>query len=871
MNLSQRLDGGCGAEWWGAGGEALRALWACVGVSRSAFSAVLTLRCQSRSMYDLARFRLLAPIACGLLLVASTSGANAQALNKSTDQLLAEARSSIATDPDRATMLIERVERNVRSMPRSRGRMLAYAKLLWLRGEINLRANNLGVAHQEIEVALKLAERIPGSLELQADLLKAEGTLHAQEGAPARALDNYQRAFSIYQQINSLRSQSVVLQLIAQLYVDANDFDSARKYFRQAGELYDKDPALSVILRNNLGNAFLQLDRLDDASEEYRKALLIAHQTNSRNLEATVLANLARSELENGEIDAAERSVARAFQLVGGGDARGMAPHLNATAARAAFKRGQLKAAIALINRAFEGVNLDQTDAAFRNDHLIAYQIYSRAGDSARALKHLEALKRLTDEATKVATTTSAALMAARFDYANQELRIAKLQAEQANRRTEIERARAHFQRAIFLVAAVATAIGFGLLGFFLMTLRRSRNEVRAANAGLAETNLALEKALAAKTEFLATTSHEIRTPLNGILGMTQVMLADPALPDPTRERIGVVHGAGITMRALVDDILDVAKMETGNLTIEPLPMDLPAMLRDVARLWEEQARAKGVGFAIDLSGAPQWIVGDAGRLRQIVFNLLSNALKFTEAGQIGVAAHAAGDRLCIVVRDSGIGIPAEKCELIFESFKQVDASMTRRFGGTGLGLTICRNLAHAMGGTIRVESREGEGSSFTVELPLVLADPVAAAGPAAGSGVLVLERNPIARSMVRTLLEARDVPAGFAAKPQEAIECLSGGAFGVLLIDEASLDAQGDARFAKVAELVAAANRVHAASIVLWSGDSTEEQALLAVTGIGRVLRKPVSGATLVEVLMSEWDAIRKNYANLPLVSEAA
>ncbi|RYD22687.1 MAG: hypothetical protein EOP89_12570, partial [Lysobacteraceae bacterium] len=164
-------------------------------------------------------------------------------------------------------------------------------------------------------------------------------------------------------------------------------------------------------------------------------------------------------------------------------------------------------------------------------------------GRADLALAHLAAMKRIDDDATRLATTTSTALMAARFDFTNQELRIATLRGQELQRRIELEQTRASTQRTIFYGGAGAAAIIVGLLVFALVSIRRSRDEVRAANAELGESNEALSRALAAKTEFLATTSHEIRTPLNGILGMTEVMLSDPALAPLMRDRLGVVHG----------------------------------------------------------------------------------------------------------------------------------------------------------------------------------------------------------------------------------------------------------------------------------------------------------------------------------------
>ncbi|MFN3435939.1 MAG: ATP-binding protein, partial [Sphingomonas sp.] len=176
--------------------------------------------------------------------------------------------------------------------------------------------------------------------------------------------------------------------------------------------------------------------------------------------------------------------------------------------------------------------------------------------------------------------------------------------------------------------------------------------------------------------------------------------------------------------------------------------------------------------FTLSHADTPRWIETDPGRLRQIVFNLLSNAVKFTERGELAVAVAAAGDRLRLTIRDTGIGIPADKFDEVFESFKQVDAGTTRQFGGTGLGLAIVRNLAQALDGDVTVASVVGEGSTFTVDLPLRLVDAPDWAVEVAGDGehLVVLDRNPIVRGMLRTLLAPHFATVEFAATLDEAV-----------------------------------------------------------------------------------------------------
>ena len=556
------------------------------------------------------------------------------------------------------------------------------------------------------------------------------------------------------------------------------------------------------------------------------------------------------------------------MRLTNGGEAGIWRPQVLAVAAQIALQRRDYARARALIAQRFAGVDPTTTTLAFREAHQTAYETYRALGETEQALVHLAALKRLDDKATTLATSTSTALMAARFDFANQELRITKLRYDEGQRAVAYERANAQTQRYMFLGGAIATAVVIGLLVFALVTSRRSRLRVDAANEDLADTNCALAKALAAKTEFLATTSHEIRTPLNGILGMTQVMLADGTIGSATRDRLGIVHGAGLTMRALVDDILDVAKMETGNLTIERVPFDLAVTIRDATRLWEDQAKAKGVAFARDLERCPEMIEGDAARVRQIAFNLLSNALKFTPVGRITLTVEPDGhDRYRIVIADTGIGIPPEKREEIFESFRQADAGTTRQFGGTGLGLAICRNLARAMGGDISVESVVGTGSTFTVSLPLIHA-PAPAAGETAGHeapGILIVDRNPISRAMLRALMLPHCETVIFAASIMDAITDFSAMHISRILLDDMTVRADPEPLLS-LGRLSALAHDHDVHVALLWAVTAEQEQDELVATGVDLVIVKPVTGADLSDQLFA-----LSNPAIEYLVSDAA
>lgn len=788
-------------------------------------------------------------------------------------QFVAAAKESMRANPSEAASLASQAERSIRSLPPNDDTRLALAETEWLQGEAFLRLNDVDRAAPMIDRGLRALASIKRPLKLRGDLLLSRGGVHTVQANVAGALVDYQTAHNIYRQLGETRSQAIALQQIASLYREADDFETAMKYDSQSAEIYRGDFGLEVSNYNNRGNYLVENGRYAEAETQYRLALVSARKIKSSILQARILGNIARTQLRAGELGAADRTIASGLHLTTAGKGQAWHDQILAIAAQAALQRGQFQKAAAAISSTFRGVDLTDTSLSFRDAHDTAYQIFSKMGRNDLALRHLEALKRLDDKTAKLAASTNTALMAARFDDANKDAKIATLKANEAMQSAAFEKAQARQQRVVFVGVVLASLVAVGMLIFGLITLRRSRNEVRAANVHLAGTNAALEKALAAKTEFLATTSHEIRTPLNGILGMTQVMLADQGLAAPMRDRLTVVHGAGVTMRALVDDILDVAKMETGNLTLECVPVDLPATLREVSRLWDDQARARGIGFVVDLEQSPVMIEGDSARLRQIVFNLLSNALKFTSSGTVTLTATTTDDqRLRIAVADTGIGIPADKLEVIFESFRQVDAGTTRQFGGTGLGLSICRNLARAMGGEVTVTSTPGQGSCFAVTLPLVLAVAAEAETGQAqvGPSLLIVDRNPISRSMLRALLAPRAGEVVFASSADEAVRLIADCAPRDVLIDDITVRAESDIDAALT--LIAATALVKGARVsLLWPIAEAAETRRLTATGISQIISKPISGVDLIEALYPLPLQSLAAAETQPLVSKAA
>lgn len=782
------------------------------------------------------------------------------------ESLIGETKAKMLVDPAMALESAQRAAAVAQSLD-AKSRDVSVATAEWLQGEAYVRMNNAPKAKALIDHAIALVSKSNRGTKLNGDLLLSRGGVDTARADVASALADYQNAHAIFSAIGDSRSQAIAIISIGLLYQEAGDFQNALKYYNQIEELGIKDDNLTIAVLVNKGVTLQGLERFNESQSTMRQALEIADRLQSFAIRAQILRNIARGQLEAGQLAAADKTIAMGFQASRGGDAASSRAHFLVLSAWSARLHGRLGEAERLIRRAFGMVGTESSTLDLREGHKTAYDIFKQTGNEAQALVHLEALKKFDDETSKLAASANTALAAANFDFANQELKIEKLKRAELQRNIDDTKQRARTQQQIFAVLGVATLIIVAMLVFGLITIRRSRNEVRAANVDLGLTNAALGKALAAKTEFLATTSHEIRTPLNGILGMTQVMLADASLSETLRDRIGVVHGAGITMRALVDDILDVAKMETGNLTLERVPFDLKVTVREVCRMWEEQALAKGLSFTLDLDEAPEMIEGDPARLRQIAFNLLSNALKFTDNGGVTVRAFASETMLSLSVADTGLGIPADKLGIIFESFRQVDAGTTRKFGGTGLGLAICRNLAQAMDGDVRVASTPNAGTTFTLEIPLLLAQTLDVAPDDAASGpgaLLILDRNPISRAMLRAVLEARAGTVLFASSADEALAQIDSGHIARVLIDDATIKAADDMEAALRA--MAAQDVITA---LLWPTPDARDRDRFAALGLDHLIAKPIAGAALAAIL---FEAPNRGDSGLNrLVSQAA
>ncbi|MFC3078150.1 ATP-binding protein [Phenylobacterium terrae] len=368
------------------------------------------------------------------------------------------------------------------------------------------------------------------------------------------------------------------------------------------------------------------------------------------------------------------------------------------------------------------------------------------------------------------------------------------------------------------------------------------------------------EAANRAKSTFLATMSHEIRTPLNGVLGMAQAMAADDLAP-AQRARLDVIRQSGEALLAILNDVLDLSKIEAGKLDLEQAEFDIGEVAQGAHAAFDAVARSKGLAFALEIDERARGVYrGDPVRVRQILFNLVSNALKFTEKGEVAVRVGRTRRGLKLTVRDSGIGIDPDRLSKLFQKFEQADASTTRRFGGTGLGLSICRELAELMGGSISVKSRPGQGAAFSVTLPLARvrdsgpAEPAPTeAAPAEESPplrILAAEDNPVNQLVLTTLLGQAGVQPHIVGTGRQAVEAWEVGDWDAILMDVQMPEMDGPTATGVIRRREAETGRARTPILALTANAMSHQEAEYLACGMDAVVAKPIQVERLFAAL---------------------
>ena len=410
----------------------------------------------------------------------------------------------------------------------------------------------------------------------------------------------------------------------------------------------------------------------------------------------------------------------------------------------------------------------------------------------------------------------------------------------------------------LLMVAGLALALRIRRV---LRELDASEVGQKAAMAELIEARDRAERANLAKSQFLANMSHEIRTPLNGVLGMAQVMERSD-LGSPHREHLKIIRDSGETLLAVLNDVLDLSKIEAGRLELDDHVFDLAETITSACRPFALLARQKDVAYVKEI--APEALgswCGDSVRLRQVLSNLASNAVKFTHEGEIRLSVVATPEGLSFTLTDTGIGIAPDRIASLFEKFVQADSSTTRRFGGTGLGLAISRELVERMGGTLRMDSAPGKGSTFVFRLPFERVDAVDYLAPAADEGdirslrILAAEDNLTNQFILRALLESAGVDLHTVANGREAVDAFHADEYDLILMDVQMPVMNGVEATRAIRERESEHSLSPTPILALSANVMSHQLDEYARAGMDGVVAKPVDAGKLIEAIVAAMD----------------
>ncbi len=570
--------------------------------------------------------------------------------------------------------------------------------------------------------SLHLYAELGDSCNYAATLYNAGLNLQMQQQHDS-ALACFTRVLRLEERCDARSYRSSRLFAVGSCYDNMQRFEDALPYYREALALDSAEQDTSSVIREliALANMNAALSHHDRAVHFYERAIALTAIKGDRYMEAYIRYNLGELAMAQNDPPRALREAQRSVDLFRSLDRRAELAHASIFLGTLHLHTGAATTAREHLLHAFHladslGLRDDRSAAM----HHLA-RAFEAAGDASGALQWLKRYVAFDDTLKREEREARTAELTVRFETENKQKELDLSRAREAAATASAERLRA--QRGAYIAGGVV------LIAFLLLFIsryrmkRRTAEELQRVNAEVLQQKQRAEASERAKDRFLANVSHEIRTPLNAIMGFTGLLMHEHR-DERTARYLGNIREAGDNLLVVINDVLDISRLEAGRLQLVKEPFELERIVRLCADILHHRAEEQGNTLTVSVDAAvPCWVSGDSARLLQVLLNLTGNALKFTQGGAVHLDVRSDGDRCVFTVRDTGIGIPPEKLQGIFERFTQVEVTDQRNHGGTGLGLAIVKELVELHGGSIAVASSLGEGTTFTVHLPLPAAD----------------------------------------------------------------------------------------------------------------------------------------------------
>lgn len=547
-----------------------------------------------------------------------------------------------------------------------------------------------------------------------------QGYVYRNANLPEQALIAQQKALQDYEQVDEPERRGWILKALATVLVDMRQFSQAEDYLQQLEQLAEQEPTF-LSLRGGVAEVRGLIASVSGehqtALQHYRQALDYAEQNGDVLGQHVFHAAIGHEFLRLQQPEQALRSVRQGLKLMQATGAAARDVNLLRVQANALSALQRDDEAVVLLKQLAERARQRNDQANMLVLWQDLYELEKRRGRPVDALHYLEQARAAELLVTGENNTQRAALLDAAFDNERKGRQIELLQAENRVQQLELER------RQQQLIAGISVALFlFGAISFFYLR-RQHQLELQRQQ----QLNSKLRELDAVKDRMLANTSHELRTPLNGIVGLSDLLLAEELEPG-VREYVELIADSGRRLTRVVTDLLESARLSEGQIRLHYQPVDMAELVHRAVLISTPLAQPKQLQLLEALSPPLPEVMADPARIEQVLINLLNNAIKFTEHGQIRITAKREPNRLKLLICDSGIGVPPELRTRIFESFFQVDASASRRYEGTGLGLAICKQLIELHGGEIGIDDNVQGGSTFWFTLPLAVPDAVMAA-----------------------------------------------------------------------------------------------------------------------------------------------